>query len=138
MTTDNETVLWTCNQDAEYLRHDNEHDAIEERLDDLEELPSQIMVYGFQRNVVDRKIFLNVVLEQAGEHLDEEYGGEDGHDINDEIQKAAESFVDTYIKNYKVWRCEESESKQVNVKEWVAKNRPDWLTQVKFVEASNG
>jgi hypothetical protein len=124
-----EIEYWDCDDCAERLCHESIDDAIEDYLDgaDRSDLSETLEVYGYARMSVDPEKFKEVVLELAGEYLGEEFDGEDGHEQNEEIERAAESFVKTYLENYTPWGCKLVKTEKVNVEEWVKKNRPDWL-----------
>lgn len=122
-------VLWDCNGDNEENLSANEpNEAIYCYLDGCEPLPETIELRGYARLSVDPKRFKRVVLENAQEWLDEEYGGEDGHDINTVTEEALDNFISTYIKNYTPWQCEEVSREEINVKEWIEKHNPKWAT----------
>jgi len=120
------TVFWSCDQDQEILTCDSADEAIEQFLDGQEIMPETVTVYGFSRKPVDKKLLTERILEISQEHLDEENGGENGHDINTEIENAAEEFAQVYIDNFESWQCEKNEEITFNTKEWIEKNHPDW------------
>lgn len=122
---------YDCDDGKEYLSHEDKDDAIEEHLDDLEDLPEEVTVYGFKRGVVNAEKFREVVLEGASEYLSENYGGEDGHEINDAIREAAGKFIEVYLANYSVWNCYQCSEEKINVREWCEKHRPDYLKDIK-------
>lgn len=126
LTKDPEVVFWTCNEYQEYLTHESIDEAIEESLDEYEEIvdfPETITVYGFARAIINKELFKKVVIESAFEFLSENYDGEDGHEINEEIEKSCEYFVQTYLNNYTPWQCRLVKEEIVNVKEWIKKEQ---------------
>lgn len=129
-------LLWSCNEDEERLTHYDQDDAIEEYLDNLypDPLPDgDIEVYGFAPREVDEKRIKAEafdLMERLHERLDEDYGDPDGDGfivINAQLA-AAEAFVRAFLKDYKVWAVRRVTTETVNVREWVEKNNPDWLT----------
>ena len=123
----NKIEFWSC-EEVEYLHHENKDDAIEDYLDENLD-HEEIELIGYQREVVDINKFTNAVLEYASEYLSEEYDGEDGHDQNEKIKLAANNFCKTYLDNYTPWICKPIHREKVNVKDWISKNRPDWLAR---------
>lgn len=130
MNEKNEAVLWTCDRDAEWISSHTPDEAIEQYLDRMEDeeevVYDTIMVYGYARLEVNKEVFKNVVRERAQEYIDENYGGEDGHEINAETEEALEKFISTYLKNYIPWQCKEVTSQKIIVDQWIEKHRPDW------------
>lgn len=124
----NEAEFWSCNSEEEMLTHEDMDEAIEECLDSMDKpWPETIEAHGFARSVVDKKSFIKSVLEYAYDHINEQYDVEDGHEINNEIEKAAEEFVNAYCRNYVTSVCHQVKTEKVHVKAWVASNRPDWI-----------
>jgi hypothetical protein len=124
-----EPAYWDCDDNKEQLQHECLDDAIEYYLDDPGEDGDveEVTVYGYARKVVDALKFRKAVLEFSYDYLSEDYDGEDGHEQCDIIEAAAALFVETYIDNYTVWGCDLVKTEKVNAKEWIQKNRPDWL-----------
>lgn len=127
-----EIVFWECDEDAEYLTCDTIDEAVEkhlDELDDIENFPDTLKVYGHARRTINRERFRAMIAERAQEYLDEEYGGEYGCDITEEAEKALDVFVDAYIKECTPWQCEKVETKEINVNEWVKEHAPHWLEE---------
>lgn len=123
---DENVVFWTCDEDEEYLTHESMDEAIEEALDEFEEIedfPEALTVYGFARAIVNKENFKQIVLEASHGFLAENYDGEDGHEANEEIENACDLFIQTYIDNYTPWQCRLVKEEIINVKEWIAKEQ---------------
>jgi hypothetical protein len=129
-----EMDYWDCDDCTERLSHEDKDEAIEAHLEGLDlevegEFPEEIEVFGYKRTEVNPARFKSVVLESASEYLSENFDGEDGHDQNKAIEDAAEAFVKVYLENYTTWNCNLVVTEKVNVKEWILKNRPEWITK---------
>lgn len=119
-------VFWTCDKDKEYLTHESMDEAIDEALDEFEEIedfPETLTVYGFARAIVNKEKLKKIVLEASHDFLAENYDGEDGHEANEEIESACDLFIQTYIDNYTPWQCRLVKEEIINVKEWIAKEQ---------------
>ena len=126
-----EIAYWDCDDSTERLWHEDKDEAIESHLEGLEDVyenGEEIEVYGYKRGEVNIQRFHEYILEAAHDYLGERYDGEDGHEQCDRIEEAALKFVTTYVENYSVWGCELVKTEKVNVKEWIQKHKPEWLT----------
>jgi hypothetical protein len=129
-------VFWD-NENAELLGFETLNEYVESFLDGVDEkdTPETIIVCGYAReklpskNSKDFKWDAESVLENLIERLDEDYGGEDYTEMTNEMKEKAEKFVAEIYKLYPVWRCKIVKKEIVNTKEWIAKNRPDWLRE---------
>jgi hypothetical protein len=124
--TTREPVFWTCKEDAEYLRNYSIADAVLEAWDnglfDGVAPPSDLAVFGFARREIDKDYVDTLkqrAIESLMEALDEEYGGEEAHDISDRIRQAADSFVDAVLEDYTVWQCECVVTERVNAADYL-------------------
>ena len=117
-----EVVFWTCDEDPEGLNLESMDEAIEAKIDEEgDDLVGVLEVYGYKRKTISessRKYLAELALETIGEYLDENYGGEDGHDVTDKMAKAAKVFVDSYLREYTPWQCELAETVEINLADW--------------------
>ena len=133
-----DVVFWSCDDGEEQLSCEDPDEAIEEFCDGwlnptmtpeqvLEVLPEEVTIYGFAR----MKPFLleNESLDHLLEVLDEEYGDPDGGSTEPTkaMIEAEKKFHDVVISEYESWACKQVCERTVNTKEWILKNRPDWL-----------
>lgn len=123
-------IFWTC-RDSERLTCESVDEAVEEYLDavPMYEWPETLTVRGFEPQAATYDG--DTVLERMLEHLDEEYGDPDGDptEPTEEMKAAADAFVTVVLAGYRSWACEECETVDVNVREWVKENRPDRLEE---------
>lgn len=128
-------VYWAVG-DEERLTATTLNDAVEQYLDaiapDPLPLDDTITVVGYVRMTVtaDPDRYLATLLED----LDEEYGDPEGSDetkITDGMRGAAALFVASVIKEYDNWACEplDGSEVEVQVREWVTANAPEWLEE---------
>lgn len=122
-------TLFSC-RDPENLWCTSIDDAVEEYLDILVgDWPETVRVVGYER----RKAWYDpdTILERILEDLDDEYGdpGGDAATPTEAMKLAAEELVAVVIAGYDVWSCEARENHEVNVGEWIAEHRSDWLTK---------
>jgi hypothetical protein len=133
-----EIVYWSCDDAAEQLYHDDPDDAVEEFIDDfldpkmtpaevLEAIPAEIDVYGYAR--MKPSISEETSLEHLLEVLDEEYGDPDDSSTEPTpaMLAAEKQFHEAVLREYESWACKKVCTKTVDSKEWIQKNRPDWL-----------
>ncbi len=126
-----QVVFWECHQNAEVLHHETKNEAIENYLDgiDLEDEEETVLVYGFARMVAPKpnKSDADYVVEDWFETHWEEFIGEDVPDITARMNEAALTFLTVLHDEFVPWACEEIESDEINVADWIKENRPDWL-----------
>ena len=128
-----ETMLWG-EWDDEVLTCRDAESAIESYLDMAfpEEFESigDVTVFEY-RPVTIQTSDCGSPLEGVLEYLDEQYGDPDGTPAyagTQEMRDAEKAFLETVIKHYKPWACEQTgKSVTVNALEWVREHRPDWL-----------
>lgn len=128
------TIIFWDTDDVEYLTHTEQDDAIESLLDgvgDIDKLPETLEIYGYARQLPKVNTWAVNILDRFLENLDEEYGNPDGNytESTDSMKEAAEKFVTTVLDDYVSWVCDIVAHKTINVKEWIQKNRPDWLEE---------
>ena len=137
--TDRAIVFWGQEEDA-YLAHTEKDVAIEEILDgmdDINNLPETIEVCGFTRREPSVKHEASYVLESLLERLDDEYGNPDGGctEATESMKAAAETFATAVLDEFTSWSCDIVKRETVNVREWIKKNRPDWLGEGESCES---
>jgi Mg2+/Co2+ transporter CorC len=91
------------------------------------------MVYGYERLKLDVSRLTERMLEQILEDLDDEYGDPNGGDTKPttSMKQAAHALVEAIVEDYIVWAHDKVEEHEVDVREWVKTNRPDWLEEAK-------
>lgn len=142
---------YDVDEGAEVLHHDTPDEAIEyhldayhlDAIDERDTLAEPLRIYAFKRAEIskgDVKNLPTIILEDLMQWLDDnEYGDpEDGSEPTPKMELAARVFVDTIVREYKVWRCECIGYTEVNAAEWIGKNRPDWLVKTEAEMASDG
>ena len=139
--------FWECNPFAEQYHYTTQEDAIEGYLDGVrlekflvehdmqkEHWPETLECKGYARKEADFDgvLLRGNVLEILLEHLDcnEDLGSPDeSTKATKKMIEAERVFIKAVLDEYEVWACEPVETVTVNVKEWVEKNRPNWLVQ---------
>ena len=127
---------YDCDDGAETLEHTDIDEAIEARLDridplDTDQMDTPLTVYAFRTMEFGRRDIEPLpefVLEHLLGTLDEDYGNpEDATKPTARMELAARAFIDAVLDEYEIWRCVKVGETIVNVREWIEKNRPDWL-----------
>lgn len=123
--------LWDCDDGAEFLIHRDMDDAIESHLDGTGQTEGTLKVYGFARmKIPDNYLDEGRLVEDVLERLDEEFGNwEEGTEPTEAMLEAARTFHKAIIAEYSVWTCEVVETVEVDVAEWILKERPDWTEE---------
>lgn len=127
-----ECAFWDAHQ-RETLVHADIHDAVEDYVDGMGELPADeeatVRVTGY--NPQSAAGFLDgSVLERALESLDEEFGDPNAGEYTQptEAMRAAEAaFISAVLAEYHVWTCDKVVDVDVPILPWVREHRPDWL-----------
>lgn len=126
-------TFWGFDND-EHLSCTDRDEAIDEYLDNCYPgpYPETLEVIGFVRRKADPDTWRLGVLDRLLENLDEEYGDPDGGptDPTPAMKEAEQTFVSAVLAEYEVWQCERCCEETVDVREWIAANRPDWLEEV--------
>ena len=100
-------------------------------------LGETVTVYGFAR--MQPTLAAWRYLESAIEDLDEEHGSPDGpFKATPAMVAASETFARTMEREYVSWACDVVETRVVNVREWCAVHRPEWLAQLPAAEPEEG
>jgi hypothetical protein len=144
-----EAERYDADEGAEVLHHDTPDEAVEYHLDgvdpilDADLLTTPLRIYAFKRAKVSASDVENlpgIVLNDLMQWLDDnEYGDpEDGSEPTPKMELAARVFIDTIVREFKVWSCECIGYTEVDVAEWIAKNRPDWLVKTEAEMTSDG
>ena len=122
----------TC---TEVLSHVDKDVAIEYILDGMDEEEGELGICGYVRKELPKReskgfeYEVGNVIENLLERLDEDYGGEDGTEITEEMREAGRIFISNMFKLYQPWQCEIVKKEVINIKEWITENRPDWLVK---------
>lgn len=140
--------FWTCVDDAEDLVHSHEDDAIEGYLDDIGPWPGDepdpnvrlakflaavgetLTVYGHRRVVLpDDFPVADDLVERVLEDLDDEHYGDpdEATKPTPAMLEAAKTFLAKIRAEYFVWQCEEVVEVEIDPREWMRANRPEWL-----------
>jgi hypothetical protein len=133
--------FWDHRDDTETLYHSDLDEAVEAALDDVlygytpDEWPTSITMHGYARETISDQCVENLaerILEETVRTLDEDYelGDPDGWcdpTKDKRLMKIARAFARGVRRHYTVWRCRQVTSQDVNVLEWVAAHRPEWL-----------
>lgn len=147
LSVEREAIFWTCDDDAETLSHTDMDEAVEEHLDKffdfrepasaaLARMPETVTAYGMSRRTIpegEPALDVDALVERILEDLAEEYGDPDGcydpldSDGAEAVKLMAGALMATVRARYRSWSCEQTTEVEVNVKEWIAENRPDWL-----------
>ena len=124
--------------EAERLKHGDVHAAVEEILDDMyptpiSEMPETIDVVGYAPMEISVGE-LYEPLEDVIERIEEEYGDPEGMqlaEITDRMKSAQDHFLRVVRDEYQAqcWACEEITRLTINVREWIEKNRREWLKE---------
>jgi len=128
MTTMSEIKFWGQESD-EILSHTTKDEAIEAILDDTQEMDGVLEICGFQEREMNTAGEAEHVCESILERWDEEYGGEDQTEMSDEMLRITKEYIEKMKSLYEVWQCEIKVREKVDIKTWIAGNRPDWLGQ---------
>ena len=128
MSEKRKVVIWGCDPDAEVLSDHTREEAIESFLDGRDLWEGTIQVYGYARMIPERGDWaVDNVIEALMEGTWEElHDPENGPEITEGMIEAAKVFVAAMAKELHVWACEIITSEDVDVAEWIKKNRPDW------------
>ena len=124
---------------SERLTHTDIDEAIEYILDDMTEIPKTIPVSKFKRIDTSKNVdgFSTYILDALIEKLDEEFGDPEGTETKetDGMKISAKTFIENVLKEYVCWQCEEVEKIEINCKEWILKNRANWIIErIVFLE----
>ena len=129
-----EVVYWSCDPHCEQLSADSIHEAVEVHIDDCAWVPPTLTVHGFARMVPTDVDVLP--LEDVLERLDETYGDPEGDstDSTQRMRDAEDEFARIVLEEYESWACEEVCEEQIDVRQWLKENRPDWEGEVEIRE----
>ena len=127
---------WSCNEDDECLTATEMEEAIDDFLNENDDLPAKLTVYGFNHVVIDKKTkdwLVRQTLEDMLERLDDEYGNPDDNitKATEETKAASKEFVDKIVSSYYVWRCDQVAKVEINMAEWLKEHDPELLDRIK-------
>ncbi len=130
---DSEITFWSYNKDTERLHCETIEDAIVEFLDMRQpEDVSTITLYGWKRDeLTDANAeTLGQIMAEAGyDWLNENWGDPDGY-LEQETPKITgmiRELAREIVANYEVWSCSIVKEVEVDLQEWITKNRPEWV-----------
>lgn len=131
--TPREVVFWDCDRDAYELSWEDQDEAIEYYLNEMEpaERPDELDVYGWARIPVTPDNIpspLDAVLDRMAENDDLCLFGEDeepGDKVTQAMRAAEKVFVDVVVREFKSWSCEVVQITKINVKEWLKEHDLD-------------
>lgn len=98
-----------------------------------------VTIYGYAR--MAPSVIADFIVERELERLDEELGepgGDESSEPTPAMLEAAEALATVIEREYKPWACEVIETRVVNVREWCAAHRPEWLAQLPATEPEEG
>lgn len=110
-----------------------------QRLEEPHLLDDEITLYGYARMPV--KVNGERILENVLENLDDDHGQPGpgpGTKPTPAMIEAAHAFAIAIEDGYESWACEVVEKRVVNVREWCAAHRPEWLAQLPAIEPEEG
>ena len=142
--SDRKIAFYSYDDSEEVLSCDDLDDAVEAGLDRLlgpqmsaddvlRVLPDEIEIFEYARmEIRPSEHHEDLAIEPLLASLDEEYGDPDGEPTieSEKMSTAVFVFIKAIIAEYEPWACEQVSSKMINVREWVDKNRPDWLEEI--------
>lgn len=133
MSDERSVVFWDA-KDSEILYFTTLDDAVEAALDDMDpcDRPDELVVRGMARMQASfGATKAEDLCVELIEDLDTELGNPDGDTPRptEKMIAAAEALLKTILNEYEPWACEEVCSETINVKEWIQKNRPDWIKE---------
>jgi hypothetical protein len=130
---DREILWWDC-EDPDILSYEEPDAAIENYLDclavdNVSELPETVTLNAYAKVEVNLEKEAADVLDYLLDFWNDEYGGPDDRpeEATSSMKAAAEEFIKKVFAEYDVRACEKVSEREINVQEWVKKNRPDWL-----------
>lgn len=103
---------------------------------DVSAVPAEIELHGYAR--MQPRLQAWRYLEKALEDMDEEHSDGKATKPTLAMTEAAEAFARTVESEYVSWACEVVETRVVNVREWCAAHRPDWLAQLPALAPEEG
>lgn len=135
-----EVVFWDCDETAEDLVHETFDGAIIARLGGSAPKPADLdtplMVYGWARTIItpdDLPSPIDLIMDRLAEDevgMFAPYGGREDK-ITDAMIEAEKAFLAVMAREFVPWACEIVEKRTVNVREWAAEHRPEWLRESK-------
>jgi hypothetical protein len=116
--------------DEERYSHTELEEAIEAALDACDSLPATLELVAMRSRALSiSDLEPELILEQALEYLDEEYGDPEGErtEPTEAMRQAAKALCEVVIRDYEVWTCYLAAKVIVSdPAEWVMKNCPEW------------
>lgn len=132
--THREPKFWAWD-DPECLTHEDIDDAIADYVENdwpWNKEENEVEFCGYVPCLLDEtpQHMAERMLRYVYENLDDEYGG-DAPDSQPpaSVVALAERVAEEVIRTYSVWQCEAVCLKAVNLREWIAKHRPELLEE---------
>lgn len=128
-------VYWAVG-DPDHLQHETIEDAILDYLDSYyTQWGREIVVEEYKRAEItdkNKERIAEQVLTDALQFFDEYYGPEDDYvEATNSMVEAANTFIAAIVKDYPVYRCEQTgNSVTINVEGWIRANEPDLINDL--------
>lgn len=110
--------FYTCDEDAERLRHTEPYEAVQEFIDEFpleDPLPAEVTVYEFAPMEITN-MAVHRAVDDILERLDEDYGDPDGEVIFEAtpLMRAVEALLhEVFQRQYRPWMCRQVGSFQM-------------------------
>lgn len=120
--------------DCEYVHYEDKNEFIEDYLDEnKDEIEGdEITINGFIRSELKDRDFKNTL---AGiyESLDETYTNHEGDATipSAAVEEAFKIFITVLRNEYVVHQCSPVVSETINIRDWISKNKPEWIKEIK-------
>jgi len=116
-----EVAFWDSDPDVEVLYNGTLEEAIEAFLEDSGATTGEITFYGFSLMEVPEPTEYDAMrlVEGVFEEKWEEYQGEDGVDITDNMVAAALTFLKVLHEEFVPWPCEITTEENVDIAAWL-------------------
>jgi hypothetical protein len=125
---------WSTDENAEHLHHETIDEAMAEYLEgfgpDFGDAEEEVELTGYTRKTISEEIrdsYADTLVETLSELLNEEFDGEDGHEVPADAKNLARVFVNGYLENYQPWVCTPVVTKTVNLKEWLEQQKKEGI-----------
>ena len=134
--SEREIVFWDF-EDEEHLSHADLDEAIEAILENSDEVEGSIELCGYAHmEKPPVELVAEHILENVLEYLDCNYdlgSPDDATEPTETMRDAATVFAASILKDYTPWTCEAVKKETIDVKAWIAANKPEWLKETNDV-----